>query len=64
MRAYISIIGGKVLVESYTSLSLICKNVGVSYNSAVRGKRVWVLDGVILEIKEIDVIKIKGRGKF
>lgn len=63
MRAYLGIINGKIDSEGSTSLKLICDKVGVSYNSAVRGKRHWSKDNIHTEVLELEIVKIKGRGK-
>lgn len=63
MKSYIIIVNKEVSPLSYTSLLQTCNEAGVPYNSATRGKRQWVKKGVLIEIKEIEVIKIRGRGK-
>lgn len=71
MKVYIGIDNGVIRDKGHTSLEAMCRDMKVSYDSAVRGKRVWVDSTkesiahppVVREIKEVDVEKIKGRGK-
>lgn len=68
MKVYIGVVNGKIKPEGYTSLQALCKELGVSYDSAVRGKREWAYRvnqvSTIIEICEIVVVKIKGRGSL
>ena len=67
MIIHIGIINGQIVSEAHTSLTLLCEGLNVPYDSAARGKRVWLetVDGknTIKEIKSLGVIKIKNRGK-
>lgn len=63
MKVYVGLKDLEIYTLAYTSLISICKDLGVSYNSASTGKRVWVKDGVIIQIKDVEVVKIKNRGK-
>lgn len=63
MKAYLKIINGIIIPEVHTSLVVVCNDLGVSYDSAARGKRHWLTDNKLIEIKELEIIKIKGRGK-
>jgi len=64
MKAYLLFVNHQILAPiGYTSLHSACNKIEVSYFSAVRGKRKWVREDKVLEIVEIDVQKIKGRGK-
>lgn len=49
--------------NGYTSLAYTCEILNVSYDSATRGKRHWLNDNQALEIKEVQVVKIKNRGR-
>jgi len=62
MKVYIIIKNKDVSEFGYTSLAETCDKGGVSYDSAVRGKRIWIVKGDVVEIKEIEIVKIKGRG--
>lgn len=44
-------------IAAYTSLKRACKDFGVSYNSASRGKRAWQKGVVIITITEVELIK-------
>jgi hypothetical protein len=63
MKVYIILKEGKLGDVCYTSLEGVCGEGGVSYDSALRGKRKWIVGGFFVEIKELDVEKIRGRGK-
>ncbi len=56
-------IDGKIS-GGFTSLSDACASVGVSYHSAARKKRMWAKNGEMITLHDVDVKKIKGRGKF
>ena len=64
MKIYIATTNGIIDLTGYTSLATICDKLGVSYDSAARGKRTWTTkDNQALAILEITVVKIKGRGR-
>jgi len=63
MKVYAGLQDNNLLPCVYTGLVGICKAMKVSYDSAARGKRVWIKDGVVDKIVELEVIKIKGRGQ-
>ncbi len=52
---------------AYTTLKAICKHLNVSYQSASRGQRSWVVkDGKHVEIRtiyEIEIVKRKHKPK-
>ncbi len=54
---FISIIDGSVNPHAYTCLKSACDEVGVCYDSAVRGKRVWARGETAIQIKELHLIK-------
>lgn len=58
MKVYINIING-VIQSGYISLTDACKDLKVSYDSAARGKRIWVDGNDSKEIKQIRVEKSK-----
>jgi hypothetical protein len=62
MKVYIGANNGIPLCRAYTSLQGICKELGVPYNSAVKGKLMWIDGGVIKAITKAEIVKIKGRG--
>ena len=63
MKAYIATINGNVQPTVYTSLKETCKAIGVSYDSAVRGKKLWDKDGELISLTEVQIKKIKRGGK-
>jgi hypothetical protein len=52
-------VDGLVWKEAYTSLKGVCEFFGVSYNSALRGKKVFIKEDVVYRIFELDLVKIK-----
>ena len=70
MKAYLTIKNNEINPIANTSLLIACQTLEVSYDSAVRGKRIWhkkdclhEINDSILEIKEIEIVKIKNRGR-
>ena len=63
MTVYCILVDKKVQNEAYTSLKGACESAGVDYFKASRGCRVFEKKGVEIEICELDVRKILGRGK-
>ncbi len=63
MKVYICITNRIVAEHGYTSLLGACESLGVPYDSASKGKRVWAKPGEIKEIEEIVIVKIKNRGR-
>jgi hypothetical protein len=63
MKVFICIENGSINQIGFTSLLAACECVGVSYDSAARGKRVWVNDYNVKIIKEVEITKIKNRGR-
>ena len=64
MKAYLLLVEKQLLKPcAYTSLSYACDLLGVSYHSGSKGKRMWVKENRVYEIIEIQIHKIKGRGK-
>ncbi len=63
MKVYICAINSIVDEHGYTSLLGACELLGVSYDSASKGKRVWAKPGEIKTIQEINIVKIKNRGR-
>ena len=62
MTVFIIVNNGEVGREVFTSLKMACKDCGVSYSSASKGKRVFVNDkDEVTTIIEATVVKIKGR---
>lgn len=51
---------GVVQETAFTSLKGACESAGVSYFSAVRGKRVFAVNGVL--ITALEIRKVSGRG--
>lgn len=49
--------------KGFTSLRECCEDANVSYNSASRGKRTWLTDKGVITVVELEVQKIKGRGR-
>lgn len=47
--------------QCHTSLRQLCSEKGISYSTAVRGKSIFKSKEKHIIIKQIDVIKIKGR---
>ena len=64
MKIYIGIRNYVSEKDCYTSLSAISEKLGVSYDSALKGKRMWLLGDDFVEIKELELHKIRGRGSF
>ena len=65
MKVYICTDSKGVRERVYTSLVGACEELGVSYDSAARGKRLWLdLGGIPMakEIKDAEVVRISGRG--
>jgi hypothetical protein len=63
MTIYIAILNNKPMTFGYTGLRQLCRELKVGYDSAVRGNRTWIKNGVVIKIHEVEVIKIKGRGR-
>jgi hypothetical protein len=59
---FIYTIDGAVVDRAYSNLKMVCGDAGVSYNSAVRGKRVWDRNGTAIKITELQILKkiVKG----
>lgn len=65
MKVYTTLVNGKLSLMAYTSLKQCCNDTpGVSYNSAIRGKRNWIWNDNVIQICELKVYKIKGRGRI
>lgn len=64
-KAYILIKNSQVQPDAFTALKALCDRYAIPYDSAIRdGKRVWVMPNEdVYMIKELVVIKIKGRGR-
>jgi len=67
MKIYVGIIDHMVSNTAFTSLKGICHYLGLPYQSALRGKRIWVEkqnDGShSTEIVELNLNKIENRGR-
>jgi len=63
MKVYVCSKDGRVVLTGYSSLKDMCTLAGVSYTSALKGKRVWEVNGEAVKIWEIAVKKISGRGR-
>lgn len=61
MKLFIISINGKVEDKGYTSLKWACNHAGVSYSTAIYGKRIFTKGDNVVIITEIEVVKIKGR---
>ncbi len=61
MNIYVSTVNGIVNDRGFTSLKDICEAIGVPYGTASHGKRRWVRNSLTVDIKKIEVVKIKGR---
>lgn len=60
---YIAIIDGKPGSRAYTSLTGICKDTGIGYSAASKGKRKFIKAGTFIELHQIELTKAKPRGK-
>jgi len=63
MDGYVITIDNKVLDTVYTSLKAACAFAGVSYASANKGKRIWIKLGKVITITDVEILKIKNRGR-
>ena len=63
MKVFIGINNNIINDTGFTSLLGVSDEMGVPYDSAVRGKRKWIKGNDLIEIKEIEIVKIKNRGK-
>lgn len=62
MKVFAPIINKQDPIMAYTSLKECCEALGVSYSSAINGKRQWIEgDGTIKIILEIHIIKQKRK---
>jgi len=63
MKIYIGQINGIIPGnKSFTSLKDACEHYGVGYQSALKGKRVWVdSSDVVTKILEIEVVRAKSK---
>lgn len=61
MIVYIIRKDSEIAAKCFTSLQSCCKFAGVSYSSAVQGKRTWKKQAV--EIAECEVIRMKRGNK-
>lgn len=59
---FVASIDGIIYPKAYTSLKGMCKAIGVSYNSAYKGNRVFIVKNQVIRISNIEIIKIKGTG--
>lgn len=50
-------------IKGFTSLLGACEYLGVSYYSATKGRRAWVKNNTSCLITEVELVKIKGRGR-
>jgi len=70
MKIYLGIVDGNMDKTGYTSLTKLCSILKVPYVSAQAGKRYWIKPNkegnpsTIIEIREIKVERIAGRGKI
>jgi hypothetical protein len=49
---------------AFTSLKAACDHLGVSYASASKGKRAWILkDRTIISIEEVELVRITRKRK-
>lgn len=63
-RIYLCLMEGDVVGSGYVSLRELCREMGISYNSAKRGRREFVVDGRVVYLRSVKVERIKGRGRF
>lgn len=63
MKAYLGFKNNELNNIGFTSLIGVCNEMNVSYDSAARGKRKWINENDVIEIKEINIVKIKNRGR-
>ena len=59
MKIYTISVNGKLETVAYTSLKSACRNAGVKYFSAIRGKRTFAKSSDKIVITDINVVKIK-----
>lgn len=50
------------MLFTYTSLTMACKENGIPYSSASKGKRVFVIGDDVKQIFKTELVKIKGTG--
>ena len=62
MGMFVITVNGVVKKEAFTSLKGACKEAGVDYFVASRGKREFKIGDNAVVIAEVEVVKIKGRG--
>ena len=62
MNIYFGIINGIPVRNAHTSLRGICNELKVSYNSAIKGKSVWIKGDDMIILAAANLVKIKGRG--
>lgn len=62
MKVYIVIKNGIVDPNAYTSLKSICIEHGLNYNTAAKGKRIFIKQIInVFHIQTLELVKIKGR---
>ena len=63
MQIYAILIENQLKDDVYTSIKAICYTHNIPYRSALSGKRVFLVDKTKIEIRELRLNRIKGRGK-
>lgn len=63
MILYAILIENELKQDVYTSIKAISYLYSVPYRSALSGKRLFLVNGKKVEIRELKLNKIKGRGK-
>ncbi len=61
---YVITVNKEVQVQAYVSLLAVCNAYGLGYESANRGKRQFTTAAGVIDIHKVEVVKIKGRGRF
>lgn len=61
---YVVSINSEIQEKAFTGLKNACIEYGINYSLASRGKRKFIVGGKFIHIKEIELVKITGRGGF
>jgi transposase-like protein len=61
MKAYAISIDGIIQTKAPTNLKDVAKRSGINESSLYKGRRVFIKDGVVIRIHELNVIKAKRK---
>lgn len=61
MKLYSALFNGSPCGLVYTSIVGLCRDQSIPYSSVSKGKRILIAEKVIVQIYELELVKIKGR---